>query len=185
MQLVNSEEVSSEAREFPVRPQGEKSLSSSFIEDDDYGINDNVSLDISGKSLDFPVLENAKDSVEDLYIYKNVYSLIPKSLGALRRLRTLKFFGDEIILFAPEFGNLTGLESLQVKISLLGIGGLPLHKWKDLKKLELCKVPPRLSAFPILSELAGLKCLTKLAICHFSIKIPSTRNWLLKESGGS
>ncbi|KAI4345697.1 hypothetical protein L6164_012797 [Bauhinia variegata] len=170
MQLVNSEEISSGAREFPAKPEEDKSLSSSSIEDDDCGIDDDVGLDISGKSLDFPVLENAKDSVEGLYLYKNVYSLIPKSLSALRRLRMLKFFGNEINLFAPEFGNLTGLESLQMKISSPGIGGLPLHKLKGLKELELCKVPPRPSAFPILSEIAGLKCLTKLAICHFSIR---------------
>ena len=70
-----------------------------------------------------------------------------------------------------EFGNLTGLESLRMKISVPGIGGWPLHKLKGLKELELSKVPPCLSSLPILNEIVGLNCLTKLSICHFSIRL--------------
>jgi hypothetical protein len=139
--------------------------------DDSADPDEGATLDVSGKNLEFPVPENPQDdAVESLYMYKNVYSLIPKTVGALVRLKTLKFFGNEINLFAPEFGNMTRLERLQMKVSSPGIGGLPLHKLKGLKELELSKGPSRPSAFPILTEIAALKCLTKLCICHFSIR---------------
>ncbi|XP_059626617.1 uncharacterized protein LOC132269448 [Cornus florida] len=127
-------------------------------------------LDISGRSLDFSVSNGAEDSIEGLYVYKNVFNLLPRSLGSVGGLKTLKFFANEVNLFPAEFRNVVELEYLQVKISSMGLTGLPLHKLKALKELELCKVPPRPSAFPILSEIAGLKCLTKLAVCHFSIR---------------
>lgn len=172
MKLLQSEETASEACDFPEETEEEKPPSTSLVEGDDRGVdNGDAVLDVSGKTMEFPVLENAQDFVEGLYFYKNVYNLIPKSLGGFERLRTLKFFGNEINLFAPEFGNLTGLECLQMKISSPGIGGLPLHKLKGLKELELSKVPPRPSAFPILTEISDLKCLTKLSICHFSIRL--------------
>lgn len=168
MQLLPSDETEPEPREFPEKSEEQKSPSDSL----ESGIDEEgVALDVSGKSLEFPASENAEESVESLYLYKNVYSLIPKSVGGLVRLKTLKFFGNEINLFAPEFGNLTGLECLQLKISSPGIGGLPLHKLNDLKELELSKAPPRPSAFPILTQIAGLKRLTKLSICHFSLRL--------------
>ncbi|GAU35857.1 hypothetical protein TSUD_63470 [Trifolium subterraneum] len=139
--------------------------------DDSTDPDEGASLDVSGKNLEFPVPENPQDdAIESLYMYKNVYSLIPKTVGGLVRLKTLKFFGNEINLFAPEFGNMTRLERLQMKVSSPGIGGLPLHKLQGLKELELSKGPSRPSAFPILTEIAALKCLTKLCICHFSIR---------------
>ncbi|KAK7270555.1 hypothetical protein RIF29_23780 [Crotalaria pallida] len=136
-----------------------------------------VALDVSGKSLEFPALvktleeeeDSESSSAESLYLYKNVYSLIPKWVGGLVRLKTLKFFGNEINLFAPELAA-EGLECLQMKISSPGIGGLPLHKMKALKELQLSKSPPSPSAFPILTHIAALKRLTKLSICHFSIR---------------
>lgn len=127
-------------------------------------------LDVSGKSLDFSLLKDSDDAVKGLYIYRNVFNLIPKSVAGLGRLSTLKFFGNEINLFPSEFRSLVGLECLQVKISSPGFGGLPLDKLKDLKELELSKVPPRPSAFPIMTDIAGLKCLIKLSVCHFSIR---------------
>ncbi|KAK6929904.1 Leucine-rich repeat [Dillenia turbinata] len=131
-------------------------------------------FDISGKNLDFPVTENSSDesesSIQGLYMYKNAFNLLPKSLGNLRKLKTLKFFSNEINLFSPELFNLVELECLQVKISSPGLNGSPLHKLKDLKELELSKVPARPSAFPLLSEISGLKRLTKLSVCHFSIR---------------
>ncbi|KAK7280057.1 hypothetical protein RJT34_25119 [Clitoria ternatea] len=136
----------------------------------DPAIDDGAALDVTGKTVDFPAPDNAEDSVQSLYMYKNVYTLIPKSIATLVRLKTLKFFGNEINLFAPEFTNLTALECLQIKVSSPGFGGLPFHKLKGLKELELSKGPPRPSAFPILTEISGLKCLTRLSICHFSIR---------------
>ncbi|XP_028789169.1 uncharacterized protein LOC114745182 [Neltuma alba] len=182
MKLLQSDETASEACDLPEETQEEKPSSSSVVEGIDRGLdNGDAVLDVFGKTVEFPVLENAEDSVEGLYFYKNVYNLIPKSLGGLARLKTLKFFGNEINLFAPEFGNLTGLECLQMKISSPGIGGLPLHKLKGLKELELSKVPPRPSAFPILTEIAGLKSLSKLSICHFSIRYLPPEIGLLKK----
>ncbi|CAN4091248.1 unnamed protein product [Withania somnifera] len=129
------------------------------------------SFDIYGKSLDFPLLEGVEGGAEGLYMYKNVFNLIPKSIGALGKVKILKFFGNEVNLFPiGELRNLVELESLQVKVSLPGMSGLDLQKLKNLKELELCKVPSRPSAFPILRDIAGLKRLTKLSVCHFSIR---------------
>ncbi|XP_010556881.1 PREDICTED: uncharacterized protein LOC104826066 isoform X2 [Tarenaya hassleriana] len=128
-------------------------------------------IDVSGQKLEFPLLENSEDSVKGLYFYRNVFSLIPKSIGGLGRLRKLKFFGNEIDLFPSELGNLVDLEYLQVKISSPGFGnGLSLDKLKGLKELELTKVPRQSSALTILSEISGLKFLTRLSVCHFSIR---------------
>ncbi|KAL6189578.1 hypothetical protein ACLB2K_040965 [Fragaria x ananassa] len=158
----------------PQTPQdSEPSDSNSTVDDDDTPAADDESsiLDVSGKSLDFSIGESSGDAVGALYLYKNVYNLLPKSVGRLKRLRTLKFFGNEINLFSSsEFGNLVGLECLQLRLSSPAFDGLPLHKFKGLKELELSKVPSRSSAIPILSEIARLNCLTKLSVCYFSIR---------------
>ncbi|XP_015888142.1 uncharacterized protein LOC107423136 [Ziziphus jujuba] len=174
MQVPNSEK-STELPETSGVPEDSESSNSSLLAGYSSNAEDESVLDVSGKSLDFSLMENSDDAVKGLYIYKNVFNLIPKSVfGGLSRLRTLKFFGNEISLFPSEFRNLMGLECLQVKISSPGFGGLQLNKLKDLKELELSKVPPRPSAFPIMSDIAGLKCLTKLTVCHFSIRyLPS------------
>ncbi|KAL6194906.1 hypothetical protein ACLB2K_035981 [Fragaria x ananassa] len=158
----------------PQTPQDpEPSDSNSTVDDDETPAADDESsvLDVSGKSLDFSIGESSGDAVGALYLYKNVYNLLPKSVGRLKRLRTLKFFGNEINLFSSsEFGNLVGLECLQLRLSSPAFDGLPLHKFKGLKELELSKVPSRSSAIPILSEIARLNCLTKLSVCYFSIR---------------
>ncbi|KAK5794053.1 uncharacterized protein LOC108463961 [Gossypium arboreum] len=127
-------------------------------------------LDVSGKSVEFSILGDSKESVDGLYLYKNVFNLIPKSVGALSRLRNLKFFGNEINLFPSEVGGLVALECLQVKISSPGFNGMSLSKLKGLKELELSRVPPRSSVLTLLSEISGLKCLTRLSVCYFSIR---------------
>ncbi|MCD7445820.1 hypothetical protein HAX54_000058 [Datura stramonium] len=115
------------------------------------------SFDVSGKSLDFPLLEGVEGGVEGLYMYKNVFNLIPKAIGALGKVKILKFFGNEVNLFPTgELKNLVELESLQVKLSLPGLSGLDLQKLKNLKQLELCKVPSRASAFPLLRDITDL-----------------------------
>ncbi|KAJ9182180.1 hypothetical protein P3X46_006203 [Hevea brasiliensis] len=133
-------------------------------------LDDELVLDVTGKSLEFDLLEKVDDSLEGLYLYKNVFSLVPRSVGRLGKLRTLKFFGNELNLFPVEFGNLVGLERLQVKVSSPGLSGLCLNKLRGLKELELSRAPPRPSVFTILSEIARLKCLTKLSVCHFSVR---------------
>ncbi|XP_010259155.1 PREDICTED: uncharacterized protein LOC104598673 [Nelumbo nucifera] len=133
-------------------------------------LDDEPVLDVSGKTWELSLFDSSKNSIRGLYLYRNVFNLIPRALGGLERLKTLKFFANEINLFPSEAENLVELECLQVKISSPGLSGLPLHKLKALKELELCKVPPRPSSFPILSEVAGLTSLTKLSFCHFSIR---------------
>ncbi|KAL8128896.1 hypothetical protein V2J09_018051 [Rumex salicifolius] len=132
-------------------------------------------VDISGKSLELSLFDGdgpvkASKSVEGLYVYRNVFNLIPKSLGSLGgRLKTLKFFANEVNLFPEELRDLIELETLQVRVCALGFNGLPLHKLKGLRELELSKAPLRPSSFPLLTEIAGLSCLTRLSVCHFSI----------------
>ncbi|XP_043692278.1 uncharacterized protein LOC122642764 [Telopea speciosissima] len=127
-------------------------------------------LDVSGKAWELSRLDYSKDPFKGLYLYRNVFTLIPQSLGELKRLKTLKFFANEINLFPSETGNLVELECLQVKVSSPSLSSLSLHKLKALKELELCKIPPRPSAFPTLSDIASLTSLTKLSVCYFSLR---------------
>lgn len=174
MQVLNSDETSTEAAKASEKKEKSKpKISNSYSVVGD-GDDDESVLDVSGKRMEFSIMENSnKDdkAVKGLYLYKNVFNLIPKEVGSLGRLRTLKFFGNEINLFPSEIGSLVGLENLQVKISSFGFGGLPLHKLQGLKELELSKVARRPSPFSILSEISGLSCLTKLSVCHFSIRL--------------
>ncbi|KAL3535138.1 hypothetical protein ACH5RR_003599 [Cinchona calisaya] len=110
-------------------------------------------------------------AVEALYLCKNVFNLIPEWVGKLKYLKTSKFFANELNLFPGEFNDLGGLECLQVKVATAsGLSGYDFAQLKALTKLELSRVPSRASAFPILSAIARLKCLTKLSVCHFSIR---------------
>lgn len=132
--------------------------------------NFNSVIDVSGKVLDFPLVSGGESAVEEVYMFKNELNLIPRDVGRLKGLKTLKFFANELNLFPGEFRNLVELECLQVKVSEPGVSGLELSKLGNLKELELSRVPPRPSAFPNLSEIAGLKRLTRLSICHFSMR---------------
>ncbi|KAL0457149.1 UNVERIFIED_CONTAM: putative serine/threonine-protein kinase DDB [Sesamum latifolium] len=133
-------------------------------------LNFNSIIDVSGKRLDVPLINGEESTVEEVYLYKNELNLIPRAVGRLKGLRTLKFFANEVNLFPVEFTSLVQLECLQVKVTDPGVSGLELSKLGNLKELELSRVPPRPSSFPILSEIAGLKCLTRLSVCHFSIR---------------
>jgi hypothetical protein len=181
MQPSNSTGSNSNSTDNPENLKSSKSPSTEFnatatenshnhVEKRSANVDDELVLDVTGKSLEFDLLEKSVDSVEGLYLYKNAFSLVPKSVGGLKKLRTVKFFGNEVNLFPAEFGNLVGLECLQVKVSSPGLNGLNFSKFKGLKELELSKVPPRPSVLTILSEISGIKCLTKLSVCHFSIR---------------
>ncbi|KAK9287821.1 hypothetical protein L1049_016263 [Liquidambar formosana] len=169
MQDSNSSETSDIDRSIESEEaEKPKPLETALVKNNN--VDDELVLDVSGKNLEFSLLEKSDDAIKGLYLYKNVFNLIPRSLGGLGRLKTFKFFANEINLFPAEFENLVELECLQLKVSSPGLSGLPLHKLEALKELELCKVPLRPSAFPILNDIAGLKCLTKLSVCHFSIR---------------
>lgn len=127
-------------------------------------------IDVCGKTLDLPLSSGDKRLVEELYIYKNELNLIPRAVGLHKSLRTLKFFSNEVNLFPVEIRSLVDLEFLQVKVAALGVNGLELSKLRNLKELELSRVPERSSAFPFLNDLSGLKCLRRLSVCHFSIR---------------
>ncbi|KAG8098120.1 hypothetical protein GUJ93_ZPchr0013g36210 [Zizania palustris] len=130
--------------------------------------------DVAGNTWDLAAFSPppaAARSGGELYIYRNTYNLVPRSIGGCRgRLRSLKFFGNDVEVLPPEAGELDQLESLQVKVSAPRVSGAPLRRMQALKELELSMVPPRPSACSILVEVAALKCLTKLTICHFSIR---------------
>ncbi|KAL5701118.1 hypothetical protein ACHQM5_026492 [Ranunculus cassubicifolius] len=135
--------------------------------------------DLSGNTWDLSDLKNSSatddddDSVKGLYVYKNIFNLIPRKIGKLNQLKKLKFFANEINLLPLEIGNLVDLEQLQLKVVSPEVSNLSLQKLKSLKELELSKVER--SAFPLLfSEICELKCLKKLTLCHFEIKyLPS------------
>ncbi|KAL1543310.1 hypothetical protein AAHA92_20301 [Salvia divinorum] len=130
----------------------------------------NSVIDVSGKVLDLPLVSCDESKVDELFMYKNELNLLPRDVGRLKGLKTLKFFANELNLFPEEFRNLVELERLQVKVTEPGVSGLELSELGNLKELELSRVPPKPSAFPILREIAGLKLLTKLSLCHFSIR---------------
>lgn len=178
MQLKNSVEIIQDSPEGPMKQKLPSDANKTNNEKNGSVDDDDSVVDVSGKIVDFPLVESngngsrdGDNSVEGLYLYKNVLNLIPKSVGRYEKLRNLKFFGNEINLFPSEVGNLLGLECLQIKISSPGVNGFALNKLKGLKELELSKVPPRPSVLTLLSEIAGLKCLTKLSVCHFSIRL--------------
>ncbi|KAL0388537.1 UNVERIFIED_CONTAM: hypothetical protein Sradi_2735500 [Sesamum radiatum] len=104
-------------------------------------LNFNSVIDVSGKRLDFPLINGEESTVEEVYLYKNELDLIPRAVGRLKGLRTLKFFANEVNLFPVEFTNLVQLECLQVKVTEPGVSGLELSKFGNLKELELSRVP--------------------------------------------
>ncbi|KAL6522685.1 hypothetical protein OROHE_016532 [Orobanche hederae] len=165
--LENVEIPDSRKQENSERIKGLEDLEENVSENDS---NWNSIVDVSGKTLDFPIFNGEERTVEELYMYKNEFSLIPKTVGRFKNLKTLKFFANEVKLFPGDFRNLVELEYLQVKVTEPGVSGLELSKFGNLKELELSRLPRRPSAFPVLSDLAALKCLTRLSICHFSIR---------------
>ncbi|CAL4927275.1 unnamed protein product [Urochloa decumbens] len=127
--------------------------------------------DVAGNVWDLATLPTPPaGGGREIYIYRNTFNLVPRSIGG-GGLRSLKFFGNDVeVLPTDASGELDGLESLQVKVSAPRVSGAPLRRMQALRELELSMVPPRPSSCSILAEVAGLKYLTKLTICHFSIR---------------
>lgn len=129
-------------------------------------------LDISGNAWQLSNFVSAPlDCTEEgLFVYKNTFHLLPSSIGKHQKLKTLKFFANEVEVLPPEAGELVELERVQIRVSSPRISEAPFRNLKSLKELELCKVPRRPSSLSVLSEISNLKCLTKLTVCHFSIR---------------
>lgn len=141
-------------------------------------------IDVSSKNWEVSLFERPTPPnglVEGLYVFHNTFHLIPRALGRFEKLKTLKFFANKVEALPPEVGELAELERLQLKLSQPGISMVSLKKMKALKELELFRAPPRPSAFSIMSEISSLKCLTKLSVCHFSIRyLPPEIGYLKK-----
>lgn len=131
-----------------------------------------TTADVSGNSWEVSLLERQLPdrAADGLYVFHNTFHLLPRGIGRFGALKTLKLFSNDIEVLPSEVVDLVELERLQLKVSSPEISGLSLQKLKSLTELELSKTPPRLSASSILSEISGLKCLTRLSICHFSIR---------------
>ncbi|EOY15683.1 Leucine-rich repeat protein kinase family protein, putative [Theobroma cacao] len=135
-------------------------------------------LDVSGKAVEFSFFGNPEEkvgsSVEGLYLYNNDFNLIPEAVSQFGKLKFLKFFGNEINLLPSVVGNLAKLESLKMKISSPGLNGVSFRELSELKELELSRTPPQPSRLTALTEIAGIKGLTRLTLCYFSIRyLPS------------
>lgn len=129
-------------------------------------------VDISGNTWQLSNFDCASLDCPDegLFVYRNTFQLLPSTIGKHQKLKTLKFFANDVEVLPPETGELVELESVQIRVSSPRISEAPFRNLKSLKELELCKVPPRPSTLSILSEITNLKCLTKLTVCHFSIR---------------
>ena len=138
--------------------------------------NGDVDVDISGKLLEIPLSEcsllhcKGEERVEGLYVYNNAFSLVPRSVWQFSRLKTLKFFGNEINILPSEVEDFLELEKLQVKVSWPEFSGIPFRKLSALKELELSNVSARSTGLSTLTAISGLTCLRKLSICHLSIR---------------
>ncbi|KAI4311294.1 hypothetical protein MLD38_036199 [Melastoma candidum] len=138
---------------------------------------DDALIDVSGETLDYPLPNGPSLTVSDpkgVYFYKNRVNLLPRWVNSFPKLRTFKFFANDVELLPEGFGELVGLERLQVRLSFpeLGNSGLvdELGKLEGLKELELSNVVRRKSALHFFAEISRLKCLTRLTLCHFSIR---------------
>lgn len=143
----------------------------SFPDAEDFPARRSDAADVAGNVWDLATLPTPPaGGGREIYIYRNTFNLVPRSIGG-RGLSSLKFFGNDVeVLPTDSSGELDGLESLQVKVSAPRVSGAPLRRMQALKELELSMVPPRPSSCSILAEVARLRCLTKLTICHFSIR---------------
>eukprot|EP00250_Pteridium_aquilinum_P000218 c10242_g1_i2 orf=202-4080(-) len=137
---------------------------------------DELVVDISPNGHSLTSLETyAKQSsrasrVKGMYVFDNIFTVLPKSVSRFNNLRSLKIFSNEVRLLPEEVGNIDLLEHLQMKVCPVGLGKLPpLGRLNFLKTLELHQTPLRPSIFSLPSEISKLQLLTRLAVCNFSI----------------
>lgn len=108
--------------------------------------------------------------VQNMYVFDNRFTVLPRSVGKLKNLRSLKIFSNEVRLLPDEIGDIAQLQHLQMKVCPTGLGSLPpLGNLNCLKTLELHQTPLRPSVFSLPPEISKLHLLTRLAVCNFSI----------------
>lgn len=142
-----------------------------FVDDDDEVVVDVSPNGYSLSSLDSYIRQNTRISqVKGMYVFDNMFTVLPRSVSRLNNLKSLKIFSNELRLLPDEVGNIGQLEHLQMKVCPSGLGNLPpLGKLNSLKTLELHQTPLRPSVFSFPPEISKLQLLTRLAVCNFSI----------------
>lgn len=143
------------------------------VQDEEVDDDDDV-LDISPNgntlaSLAFTPQEVAA-RFKNMYVYDNLFPVLPASTRKFKHLRKLKYFSNEVKVLPDEVGDLTELEQLYLKISPTGLVGLPpLGKLSRLRALELHQAPAPPSAATLTRDITQLHSLTRLSVCRFSI----------------
>lgn len=143
------------------------------VQDEEVDDDDDV-LDISPNgntlaSLAFTPQEVAA-RFKKMYVYDNLFSVLPASTRKLKHLRKLKYFSNEVKVLPDELGDLSELEQLYLKFSPTGLVGLPpLGNLSRLRALELHQAPAPPSAATLTRDITQLHSLTRLSVCRFSI----------------
>lgn len=107
---------------------------------------------------------------KNMYVYDNSFSVLPASTRIFKQLRKLKYWANEVKLLPDEIGELTELEEVYLKMPPTGLGSLPpLGKLNGLRALELHQAPVPPSSATLTRDIAQLRSLTRLSVCHFSI----------------
>lgn len=107
---------------------------------------------------------------KNMYVYDNSFSVLPASTRFFKQLRKLKYWANEVKLLPDEIGELTELEEVYLKMSPTGLASLPsLGKLNGLRALELHQAPVLPSSATLTRDIAQLRSLTRLSVCHFSI----------------
>lgn len=92
--------------------------------------------------MESDLLDKVSNSVEGLYLYKNVFSLVPRSAGRLGKSSTSKFFGNELNFISGGIWEFSGIAAVSV---ILGLNGWASNKLRGLKELDSlsCQEPRR------------------------------------------
>lgn len=108
--------------------------------------------------------------LKNMYVYDNSFSVLPASMRIFKQLRKLKYWANEVKVLPDEINELTELEEVYLKMSPTGLGSLPpLGKLNGLRALELYQAPVPPSSATLTRDIAQLRSLTRLSVCHFSI----------------
>lgn len=163
--VVDAVRVSEEAPAEAVKESAEDGTGGAVLEED-------VDISPNGNSL-ASLASTPRDVAarfRNMYVYDNSFSVLPASAKLFKQLRKLKYWANEVKLLPDEIGELTELEEVYLKMSPTGLGSLPpLGKLNGLRALELHQAPVLPSSATLTRDIAQLRSLTRLSVCHFSI----------------